>query len=262
MPLSADELETALHFAGRFHERSVWSHLPLDREGLARLFNGLADSDDGYFEVSHAGGIGGAIAPFWFSPERTAVELFWYSHEPGEGKALRDRFEAWATAKGAAYSQFSAMAKPNARFTFRRATAEHARAVGANLRMADRAELAALGMADPGSRIESILTQRGDARAIVDEVSGRAVALFGVTEVAPGRASPWMLCAADAKRAARFMLRHGARWVRAWARRWPTLQNASDARNTMHHRFIEKCGFSWAGEASVGSHLFRVFRYV
>lgn len=110
MPLSADELETALHFAGHFHRKSVWAHVPLDLDRCAFLFDRLSESDDGYFEVTHAGGIGGAIATPWFSPVRTAHELFWYSHDPGEGKAMRDRFEGWAKSKGAEIIQFSAMA--------------------------------------------------------------------------------------------------------------------------------------------------------
>lgn len=102
------------------------------------------------------------------------------------------------------------------------------------------------------------MTLKGDVRAVLDP-QGRAVALFGCVEVGPGQGAPWMLCAKGIRGARRFIVKHGARRVAAWLKRWPRLRNATHAGNTLHHRFIEHCGFVWAGEMDVNGHGFRVF---
>lgn len=144
---------------------------------------------------------------------------------------------------------------------FARATPEHAAEVAASLRESDRAELRIIGVEDAAERLAAILMLRGDARAVLDK-DGRAVALFGCAETEAGAAAPWMLCADRIKVARKLIVKHGARWVRAWAKRWPRLQNATHAENRLHHRFIEACGFRWAGETTINGHAFRVFEYV
>lgn len=144
---------------------------------------------------------------------------------------------------------------------FVRARPEHAEAVAANIRDSDRAELAILGHIDPAARLTFALSLPGDARAVL-AADGQPVALFGCAEVSDGCGAPWMLCARDIRKAARFIVKHGARRVRAWARRWPTMRNATLATNKMHHRFIEACGFVWAGEIIVNNAKFRVFEHV
>jgi hypothetical protein len=144
---------------------------------------------------------------------------------------------------------------------FARAKPEHAAQVAASLRESDRVELLALGIEDPAARLHAILGIKGDARAVLDR-NGQAVALFGCAEVQPGAAAPWMLCADGISRGRKLILRHGPRWLRAWARRWGALRNASHAGNKMHHRFIEAIGFKWAGAMKINGHDFRVFEYV
>jgi hypothetical protein len=144
---------------------------------------------------------------------------------------------------------------------FVRAKPEHALEVANNLRDSDRAELAALGITDPVKRLQWALTIPGDVRAVLNS-DGEAVAIFGCAELAPGVGAPWMLCARGIRSAGRFIVKHGARRVRAWRKRWPELRNATHADNTMHHRFIEKCGFAWIGTSMFNGHKFRLFAYV
>jgi hypothetical protein len=144
---------------------------------------------------------------------------------------------------------------------FVRAKPEHVLSVSRDLRDSDRLELAAWGISDVEARLNWALTIPGDARAVLN-AQGTPVAIFGCAEIAPGVGSPWMLCARGINSAGRFIVRHGARRVAAWAKRWPKMQNATHAANRLHHRFIEHCGFSWVGETQVNGHDFKVFAYV
>lgn len=100
-----------MDFAHRFFERSVWRDVAtLDEAGVAAALQSLHDNPAGYVEITEAGAIGGMLTSLWFAPDVIiASELFWYSEKPGEGAALRERFEAWAKERGARFVQFSAM---------------------------------------------------------------------------------------------------------------------------------------------------------
>ncbi len=104
-------MNKAMEFARRFFAQSVWAGIvDLDEAGVAAALQALHDNPNAYVEINEDGCIGGVLTPLWFAPSVfAAAELFWYSEKPGEGKALRDRFEAWAKAKGAAYVQMSCM---------------------------------------------------------------------------------------------------------------------------------------------------------
>lgn len=143
---------------------------------------------------------------------------------------------------------------------FAKATPAHAAEVAASLRSSDRRELSVIGIRNHAERLAQIITIDGDARAVLD-AEGRAVALFGCAANEHGGA-PWMLCATGINRARRLIVKHGERWVRAWARKWGQLRNASFSENKLHHRFIEKCGFSWVGMTTINNQQFRVFEYV
>jgi hypothetical protein len=148
-----------------------------------------------------------------------------------------------------------------AKFTFRRANQEDVVNLLLRLRPEDAREAEAAGASDIYARLTDDLAKPGDARAMVEVATGRVLAILGAKQTAYG-ASPWMLCADDVSRARYFTLKHVPRWVRAWGCKWGCLLNASDKRNVMHHRFIEACGFSWLGEASINGHPFRLFSYV
>lgn len=134
-------------------------------------------------------------------------------------------------------------------------------AVASDLRDSDRVELAALGIDDVGARLKWALTIPGDVRAVLN-ADEQAVAIFGCAELSSGHGAPWMLCARNIRSAGRFIIKYGRRRVAAWLRRWPHLQNATHADNTLHHRFIEYCGFTWSGDAMINGHKFLVFSHV
>lgn len=147
------------------------------------------------------------------------------------------------------------------KYCFRRATPAHVESLAARLRPEDFEEARAAGVEDVHARLLLSIAKPGDHRALIDLQSGRTLAILGAVETDYG-ASPWMLCADDISRAGRFSLKHVPRWVRVWARKWGELHNAVYARNTMHQRFIERCGFEWRGETSINGHPFRLFAYV
>lgn len=106
-------LARAMGFARRFHAASPWREVAFDEEAVAALLARLAGGE-GYLDVRAGGMIGGTLSPLYFSPgEAVAIELFWWSQERGEGRALREGFEAWARAQGARWLQASALCDAN-----------------------------------------------------------------------------------------------------------------------------------------------------
>lgn len=105
------EVNHVMDFAHRFFAKSVWAeYTTLDEAGVAAALTNLQSNPNAYLEINDHGAIGGMLTPLWFAPEMViASELFWYAEKPGEGAALRERFEAWAKERGARYVQFSAM---------------------------------------------------------------------------------------------------------------------------------------------------------
>lgn len=123
-----------LEFAERFFAQSPWrEHVELSEEGVMGALAALRENPNAYLEITEDGAIGGMLTPLWFAPGVViASELFWYSQKPGEGKALRERFEAWAKERGARLSHFSGMVNENEE-RLRRTLAEqgyHAKEIG------------------------------------------------------------------------------------------------------------------------------------
>lgn len=100
-----------LTFVERFHARSVWRDTPFDGPAALEFFLRLREHPDGHVTVSDHGMVAGFLTrPFWCPSHVGAQELLWYSEVPGEGARLREIFERWANAAGAAYIGWSAMA--------------------------------------------------------------------------------------------------------------------------------------------------------
>lgn len=105
------EWADALRLAEAFHRAGVWAHVPVDMLAVSESFERAAAQESGYLAFSKDALILGVVTPLWFAPETLiGAELVWYSEKPGGGKAMREGFEAWAFAKGAAALQFSCMA--------------------------------------------------------------------------------------------------------------------------------------------------------
>jgi len=104
-----------LEFAKQFFAQSPWrEHVELSEDGVMGALAALRENPNAYLEINEHGAIAGMLTPLWFAPDVViASELFWYSQKPGEGKALRERFEAWAKERGARFSHFSGMVNEN-----------------------------------------------------------------------------------------------------------------------------------------------------
>ncbi len=97
-------------FGRKFHAMSPWKDTAFDDDAVLNYVSQLGASDDGYFEITEGGMIGGIVMPLWFAPSTIlGVELFWWSEEPGEGNRLRANFENWAIARGAQHVSFSGL---------------------------------------------------------------------------------------------------------------------------------------------------------
>lgn len=115
----------ALRLAEAFHAAGVWSHIPVDMLSVSESFERAAAQESGFLAFSKNAIILGVVTPLWFAPETLiGAELLWYSEKPGGGTKMREAFERWAFAQGAAAVQFSCMAdnhEPALRRLFARA---------------------------------------------------------------------------------------------------------------------------------------------
>lgn len=103
--------DRAYEFARRFHRLSPWRHEEFDADAVGDFLDALQSNENGFFQITDKGVIGGVLMPLWFAPSSVmAVELFWYSEEKGEGARLKAAFEEWAYARNAAHIVFSALA--------------------------------------------------------------------------------------------------------------------------------------------------------
>lgn len=103
-----------LRFGRSFHALSPWRHEAFDPEAVLAFLASLDANENGYFRCTEFGTVGGILTPLWFAPTTLiGTELFWYSEAKGEGRKLREDFEAWAKDHGAKWVQFSALADAN-----------------------------------------------------------------------------------------------------------------------------------------------------
>jgi hypothetical protein len=104
-----DDLPRVLELAHAFHAASTWAKIPFDDAAFLATAAAMVEADEAAIFLGEDGMCGGLINGLYFSPQtRVAIELFWWA--PREGTALRQAFEAWATAHDVAAIQFSAMA--------------------------------------------------------------------------------------------------------------------------------------------------------
>ncbi len=97
-------------FAPKFFALSPWGDCELDLDAVCAAIASLAENPQAYVEVTDKGAMAGLLVPLWFAPRTLlASELFWYSEEKGEGRRLREGFEAWARERGARFSQIPIM---------------------------------------------------------------------------------------------------------------------------------------------------------
>lgn len=132
------------------------------------------------------------------------------------------------------------------------ATPEHAMAVGAAARPADRAELWASHRVSPRRAIEVGIMVSPDARTALFD--GVPACVFGVNpgSMLGGAAAPWMVGTALLERYPLAFLRRSRPVVAAWAARYTAMRNYVDARNTLAVAWLRWLGFVIGDPAPYG----------
>lgn len=119
------------------------------------------------------------------------------------------------------------------------------------MRQADVDEVLARSGRDPKDALLAGLRNSDPALTLVG-AEGEVVGMAGVVPGAPGRGAPWMLCSDEIKRYAPTLVREGRKLIADWLRRYGTLMNFVDARNTVHIRWLELMGFKLGPAAPLG----------
>ena len=92
-------------------------------------------------------------------------------------------------------------------------------------------------------------------RAFVVTYEERPVLIFGISEDNPPgikRCAVWMVGTPEVKRISRLFLRHSREWVAEIAQGYDLLWNVVDCRNSLHHRWLRWCGFTFLRMLPVG----------
>jgi GNAT superfamily N-acetyltransferase len=97
-----------MEIAEQFWRVSPWASMGLVADDAAIAATVERCMEQGGCFIGEVGAVMGQLAPVWASPESAiAVELAWWG--PGEGRALREAFEAWAVRSGAVGVVFSTL---------------------------------------------------------------------------------------------------------------------------------------------------------
>ncbi len=131
------------------------------------------------------------------------------------------------------------------RGTVRASTIEDAIYLAPRLREADRAECLAASGKPPEEILPGAI--RPDIISFTQVApSGRPMGIFGVTpmRLIPHVGVVWMLATPELEQHSRQVLRECRGWVDRLHEHFPVLVNLVDARNAVHIRWIEWCGFT------------------
>lgn len=151
---------------------------------------------------------------------------------------------------------------PSQRVVVRRPFLSDIEDLAANLRYDDRRELEAHGCDAETGILESL---KVSTRAFVVEQCGKPVLIFGVSTTSQdGEAKTggiWLLATTRIKGIARLFVRHSKEWMAEMAQGYDLLWNQVDARNKLHHRWLQWCGCVFLREVKIGPHPFYEFVY-
>jgi len=120
--------------------------------------------------------------------------------------------------------------------TTRPATPDDCASLASRLRQEDKDEVHAAS----GLPVEHALRiSRGATVACVDETPEM---IFGCPD-----GHPWMLCTpvAVSPRWRKTFVRHSIETINEWQARFPVLHNFTDARNSVHHAWLRRVGFTF-----------------
>jgi len=121
-----------------------------------------------------------------------------------------------------------------------------------DIRPADLREWAAgTGSADLQAGLEPVFREGRFARAACDE-DGRALCMWGVDGMPDGAGWVWLFATNRAVPQFLPIHRHLRAELEVILSRWPILHAYSDARNSMHHRWLEWLGFEHVEDVHLG----------
>jgi len=111
-----------------------------------------------------------------------------------------------------------------------------------DLREADTAEIKALSGSDPREAISTgVRAGPSFVACLPNEVP---VAIYGVVPMSPDLGAVWMLATNQFHHLHRQFLRESRERIEELGRGYRLLMNVTDARNTVHHRWIKWAGFT------------------
>ncbi|MFZ5667966.1 MAG: hypothetical protein ACOY4K_00580 [Pseudomonadota bacterium] len=105
---TAEDVPAIVEMGAKLHATAPFADVPYDREATAGFVGKVIEH--GVVFLADGGMCGGVLSPSYFNPAHVvAAELFWWA-PVGGGRELREAFERWARAAGAAAVQFSGLA--------------------------------------------------------------------------------------------------------------------------------------------------------
>jgi hypothetical protein len=135
--------------------------------------------------------------------------------------------------------------------------------VAANLRAADRAELAAITRIAPLRLIEDGILESSRAYTVWIKESGDPCAIFGVRDSGhPGLGIVWMLGTDDLFRIAHKFLRGSRSWIKVLQHDFKVIFNVIDARQDVYIKWLRWLGFKFVQDFEkygIGDKEFRMF---
>lgn len=117
------------------------------------------------------------------------------------------------------------------------------------LRVADRAEYTQMTGVAPEVGLPKDVTKSDLAVTLVGQ-DGTPFGIYGVSTWFPDKphiGAIWLLATDDLERNALAFLRGCRPHLDEMHKRWSVLINYSDARNLLHHKWLEWCGFTFFG---------------
>jgi len=136
--------------------------------------------------------------------------------------------------------------------TFEPVTAADIEELVANMRQADRDEIAASGTPDPEEAITFSCASSSWCRAV--RFDGKLACIFGVgcVSLLTGTGAPWLLGTDVITKNQRAFIKHSRPYIRRMLQTYPRLVNMVDARNTRAIRWLERMGFKLYGPTPTG----------
>ena len=133
----------------------------------------------------------------------------------------------------------------------RKATLQDAFTLAPKLRKEDIAEIRATIGEEPDNALVFAFFASEDCYAICDG-NGAVIGMFGVSRTGADEGSIWMVASDELRRHGLEFLRKCREWIAAFNAKYPLLFGYTDCRNTLHHKWLKWCGFTFINKAPFG----------